>query len=211
MSNGGRFPREHAPDAGSSRYNLRVPLYHFSEEPDISVFEPRGAPGAVMPEPVVWAIDDWHQPMYFTPRECPRACFWPGERTTPEDRTRFFGNVSARMVMAIESRWLNRLRQATLFRYEVPDATFEPRGDGSGHWVSRSPVVPLAVETMTDLLNSLVSSNVELRVTPSLIALWKDVIQSSLEFSGTRLSNAEGWTEIDWAAVPLGVYGTPKA
>lgn len=196
------------PRAGVS---YAVPLYHFSEEPDIHIFEPRIAPASGVNEPLVWAIHHDRQMMYFTPRDCPRACFWPGERTTPEDQARFFGNVNARMVIAIESRWLNRLRKATLFRYEMPDATFEPRGDGSGHWVSRSPVVPLAVEAMTDLLGALVSSNVELRVTPSLIALWKDVIQSSMQFSGTRLSNAEGWSEIDWSAVPLGIYGTPKA
>jgi hypothetical protein len=188
-----------------------VPLYHFSEEPAITLFEPHVAPTSLMQDQAfVWAIDEWHQAMYFVPRDCPRACFWPDELTTPEDRTRFFANVSARMVIAIESRWLDRLRGATLYRYKMPDTTFEPRGDGSGHWVSRSPVTPVAVEAMTDLLEALISAGVELRITPSLIALWKDVIRSSLQFSGTRLRNAEGWSAIDWSAVPLGAYGKPK-
>ena len=186
-------------------------LYHFSDRPDIALFEPHIAPTSLtQDQALVWAIDSWHQAMYFTPRDCPRACFWPGDLTTPEDRTRFFGNVSAGMVIAIESRWLDRLRKATLYRYEMPDATFEPRRDRSGHWVSRSPVVPIAVETMTDLLGALILAGVELRVTPSLIALWNSIIRSSMQFSGTRLRYAEGWDAIDWSAVPLGVYGRPK-
>ncbi len=189
-----------------------MPLYHFSHRPDITLFAPRVAPTSPMQDQaLVWAIDNWHQAMYFVPRDCPRACFWPGELTTPEDRARFFANVSARMVIAIESGWLDRLRGATLYRYEMPEGTFEPRGDGSGHWVSHSPVVPIAVETITDLLGALILADVELRVTPSLTALWSDVIQSSLQFSGTRLRNADGWSAVDWAAVPLGVYGNPRS
>ncbi len=185
-------------------------LYHFSDRPDIALFEPHIAPTSDVNERLVWAIHHDRQMMYFTPRDCPRACFWPGDLTTPEDRTRFFGNVSAGMVIAIESRWLDRLRKATLYRYEMPDDTFEPRGDGSGHWVSRSPVVPIVVETMTDLLGALILAGVELRVTPSLITLWNSIIRSSMQFSGTRLRYAEGWDAIDWSAVPLGVYGRPK-
>jgi hypothetical protein len=149
--------------------------------------------------------------MYFTPRDCPRACFWPGEQTTSEDRARWFGNVDARMVIAIESGWLDRLRTATLYRYTMPERSFTPRGDGSGHWASAATVIPSAVEPMSDLLGALVASGVELRITPSLIELWKDVIQSSLQFSGTRLSNAEGWSGVDWDSIPLGAHASaPK-
>ena len=183
-------------------------LYHFSEEPDIHVFEPRVAASTVERDPLVWAIHHDRQMMYFTPRDCPRACFWPGELTTPEDRALWFGNVDAHMVIAIESRWLDRLRTTTLYRYTVPETSFSPRGDGSGHWVSRETVVPTAVEQMTDLLGALAQSGIELRVTPSLISLWKGVIQSSLQFSGTRLRNAEGWGLVDWTAIPLGAHGS---
>jgi hypothetical protein len=187
-------------------------LYHFSEEPGIHVFEPRVAPSTAEKEALVWAIHHDRQMMYFTPRDCPRACFWPGELTTPEDRARWFGNVSARMIIAIESRWLDRLRAATLCRYTMPEASFTPaRGDGSGHWVSRQTVVPTVIEPMTDLLAALAASGVELRITPSLIELWKDVIQSSLQFSGTRLRNAEGWSTVDWDAIPLGAHASMPA
>jgi hypothetical protein len=187
-----------------------VALYHFSEEPDIRVFEPRVPPGRLSGTPVVWAIHHDRQMMYYTPRDCPRACFWPGELTTAADRALWFGNVSAPMVIAIESRWFERLRSATLYRYTLPEASFTPaRGDDSGHWVSTEASEPAAVETLRDLPGMLIASGVELRITPSLISLWKGVIQSSLQFSGTRLRNAEGWSSVDWDAVPLGRYATP--
>lgn len=37
-----------------------MPLYHFSEEPDIEVFEPRSPAHRPEAEPLVWAIDEWH-------------------------------------------------------------------------------------------------------------------------------------------------------
>jgi hypothetical protein len=52
-----------------------MPLYHFSEDPTIKVFAPRAPLAHPDYEPLVWAIDDWHQPMYWTPRDCPRILF----------------------------------------------------------------------------------------------------------------------------------------
>jgi hypothetical protein len=168
-------------------------LYHFSERPDIARFEPHIAPTSIHAEPLVWAIDEWHAPMYYVPRDCPRACFWPGEQTTDEDRERWFGGIDAKMVIAIESRWLERVRASTLYRYRMPAATFVLQDATAGHWVSREPVRPIEVEPIPDLLRALVDAGVELRVTPSLVELWWRVIRSSLLFSGTRLRNAAGW------------------
>jgi hypothetical protein len=47
-------------------------LYHFSEDPHIAVFEPRAPTARPEVEPLVWAIDEWHAPMYYLLRECPR-------------------------------------------------------------------------------------------------------------------------------------------
>ncbi len=170
-------------------------LYHFSEEPGITVFEPRPPSARPEVEPLVWGIDAWHAPMYYVPRECPRACFWPGTQTTDDDRERWFGGIAARMVIAIESAWLGRLRAATLYRYTMPNATFAPNDATAGHYVSRAPVVPVAVEPVGDLLAALAAAGVELRVTPALVELWQRVIASTLEFSGTRLRNAQGWMD----------------
>jgi hypothetical protein len=172
-------------------------FYHFSEDPDIRVFEPHVAPTSLnQDDALVWAIDEWHAPMYYVPRQCPRACFWPGDRTTPEDRERWFGGIDARMVIAVESNWLPAIRETALYRYTMPIASFRMNDATAGHYVSNETIEPLAVEPVGDLLQALVDANVELRVTPRLVDLWKRVIESTLEFSGTRLRNADGWDEV---------------
>ena len=182
--------------AGELVYNAEVPLYHFSEDPDITSFAPHRATTSNVDEDLVWAIDEWHAPMYYVPRDCPRACFWPGPQTSDEDRERWFGGIDARLVIAVESGWLERLRATTLYRYTMPNATFALNDATAGHWVSREPVAPLAVEPVGDLLAALAGAGVELRVTPRLVALWRRVIDSTLEYSGTRMRNAAGFDEV---------------
>ena len=173
-----------------------MPLYHFSEDPSITRFDPRPPLARPEVEPLVWAIDDWHQPMYYFPRDCPRACFWPGADTSAEHRERWYRGVDAQMVIAVESAWLERIRGTHLYRYAMPDETFELVDACAGHWVSHEPVVPLSVEPVGDLLTALASARVELRITPSLAGLWREIIQTTMCFSGTRLRNAEGWAEL---------------
>jgi len=48
-------------------------LWHVSEDPSITRFAPHRAPTALTDEPLVWAIDTRHLPLYWFPRECPRA------------------------------------------------------------------------------------------------------------------------------------------
>ena len=170
-------------------------LFHFSEDPGITVFEPRAPLARPEVEPLVWAIDGWHAPMYYVPRECPRACFWRGPETTSADRERWFGATEAKMVIAVESAWLKTLRTTTLYRYLMPETTFTMVDDDSaGHWVSRDAVTPLRVEPMRDLLAALAEAGVELRIMPSLVELWRGIVQSTLSFSGTRLRNGAGFT-----------------
>ncbi|HEX5480313.1 MAG TPA: hypothetical protein VFY79_11405 [Dehalococcoidia bacterium] len=170
-------------------------LYHFSEHPAITRFQPHHAATALTDEALVWAIDEWHAPMYFFPRDCPRACFWSGEHTTIEDRDCWFHGVEARIVIAVEGAWLDRIRSATLYCYEMPPATFVLNDRNAGHYVSRQSVEPLRVEPLRDLLAALTDANVELRITPCLGPLWQAVVASSLEFSGTRLRNAADWPD----------------
>lgn len=167
-------------------------LYHFSEEPDIASFEPHAARTSAENEALVWAIDEWHAPMYYFPRQCPRACFWPGDQTSDADRERWFGGVEARMVIAVEAAWLERIRSTALHRYTMPTESFSLQDGPAGHWVSREHVVPLGAEPMGDLLAALADAGVELRVTPRLMELWRRVIESTLTYSGTRLRNAKG-------------------
>ncbi len=168
-------------------------VYHFSEDPAIRSFAPHVAATSASREAYVWAIDAWHSPMYYTPRDCPRACFWAGPKTSDPDRERWLGPVQARMVIAIESSWLDRLRATELHRYSFDARHFTPHDATAGHFVSRETLTPLAVEPVGDLLRALAAADVELRITPSLIRLWEQVIRSTLAYSGTRLRNAIGW------------------
>lgn len=176
-------------------HESRMNLYHFSEDPGITIFHPHVAKTATNQRDAwVWAIDAWHGPMYYVPRDCPRACFWAGDSTTAEDRERWLHGLAPRFVMAVEASWLDRIRYARLYRYELPPATFVPRNDSSGHHVSRETVAPLNVEPMGDLLSAIVAEGVELRIVERLGPMWRRVHQqSTLHYSGTRLRNAAGY------------------
>lgn len=174
-----------------------MPLYHFSEDASITLFEPHVAKtSAIRDEAFVWAIDEWHAPMYYVPRDCPRACFWAGENTTAEDRERWLHGLEPRFVMVIESGWLERMRSTTLYRYEMPPEMFSSMGHEGGHFTSREAVQPLSVEPVGDPLAAIAEADVELRITPRLGPMWRRVWQeSTLLFSGTRLRNALGYPE----------------
>jgi hypothetical protein len=172
-------------------------LYHFSEDPSIRTFVPQRAKTSIRDEAYVWAIDGWHAPMYYFPRDCPRACFWPQDSTTPADRERWFTYVQARMVITIEAGWLERVRATPLYRYTMPEHQFQLLDPIAGHWVSRQVVTPRSVEPVNDLLAALAGADVELRVTPALIPLWNEVIRSTLAFSGTRLRNARDYASLN--------------
>lgn len=168
-------------------------LYHFSEDPRIDRLQPRRAAATrLSDEPIVWAVDDWFAPMYYVPRYCPRVCFWPGRRTTLEDRERWLAGTEPHFVLAVESASLDRLRTATVYRYSLPEEGFESMGGEIGHWVSRAPVEPLAVEPVGDLLKAIAEAGVELRITPRLGPVWRGVTRSTLEYSGTGLRFATG-------------------
>lgn len=169
-------------------------LYHFSEEPSIEVFVPRAPLAHPKQEPLVWAIDAWHQPMYFAPRDCPRALFWPLPTTSAADHQRFWSYVGDRIVLAIEAAWLERLRTVRIYRYVFPAAGFESLND-AGMYVSRETVVPLRVEPLRPLLEELHDAGVELRVCRSLVPLADAIIRSTLHFSLIRMRNAQGWVD----------------
>ncbi|WP_340646863.1 DUF6886 family protein [Phenylobacterium sp.] len=174
-------------------------LFHFSDDPGIEGFVPRpvGVPSTRPPGrdwlngPLVWAIDEATQPLYFFPRDCPRILLWPTPATTAEDRERWFGASDARMIAHIEWSWLERLNRGILYRYELPVGSFEDLED-AGMWVSRQPVTPLSVETLSNLPALMAAHGVELRVMAGLTSL-REVWSTSLHASGIRLRNAQGW------------------
>ena len=171
-------------------------MFHFSEQAGIERFEPRPVrapsqrpPGrAWLNGPLVWAISEWHQPMYLFPRDCPRVLLWPTAGTTEEDRRTWWGDRTCRMIAHIEWAWLRALNAGRLFRYELPTASFEDLDD-AGMWVSREGVEPIGVEAIADLPGALRDCDVELRVVRTLRPLLP-VWSTTLHASGIRLRNA---------------------
>jgi hypothetical protein len=178
-----------------------VQLFHFSEDPGIALFAPRpvAVPSPRPPGqewlngPLVWAIDEWHQPLYLFPRECPRVLLWPTAATTSADRAVWLGSSGARMIAHAEREWLERIRNGRVYRYELPPGAFEPLDDAGMH-VSRDGVEPLQVELLDDLPAALATADVELRVLDSLAPL-RAAFSTTLHASGIRLRNSATWAE----------------
>jgi hypothetical protein len=161
-------------------------LYHVSEE-HIKRFTPRRS--ALVDTPVVWAIDEDHLRNYLLPRDCPRVTFYAGPLTTPTDRARFLGPAAA--VVAIETTWIERVEQTTLYCYRLPPTTFECIDAGAGYYVSREAVSPTGVDLVVNPRNELERRGVELRVLNELWPLHDAIAASSLVFSMIRMRNAE--------------------
>ena len=173
-------------------------LYHFSDDPNIERFVPRSLPGVQRSRgrewlngPLVWAIDDWHQPMYLFPRNCPRILLWRLPASTAEDIDAHFGRSQARMLAHIEADRLDELKRATLYHYELPRDSFEDLDD-AGMWVSSETVEPLDCSTFDHLDERLREADVELRTLPTLEPL-KGIWDTTLHASGIRLRYAVGF------------------
>jgi hypothetical protein len=158
-----------------------------SEDDSIARFVPHHRPGHALEEPLVWANDTRHLPLYWFPRDCPRATFWAVSTTAPEDVDRFLGGDRGRRVHVVEPGWLERLRTTRVVAYRLPEETFE-RWDR--FWISREPVEPLELVELGDLVERHAAAGIELRAEPDLLRLWDEVVASSLDFSGIRLRNA---------------------
>jgi hypothetical protein len=173
-------------------------LFHFSDDNSIEIFEPRPvlvpSPRPTGKEwlngPLVWAIDEWHQPMYLFPRDCPRILVWRREGSTGHDVERLMGGSPARIVAFIERTWFSSLASQTLYRYELPRSNFACLCD-AGMWVAKGRVKPIGMSVVSDLPSRLAETDVELRLLDSILSL-RDAWSSSLHVSGIRLRNAVG-------------------
>ena len=129
--------------------------------------------------------------MYLFPRDCPRILLWRTPETTQEDFERWWQGSNAEMLAYVEEEWLERVRTATLYRYELPTHSFADLHD-AGMWVSRETVKPLKLEVLTNPLSELEECGVDVRVVDDL-SLLKNVWNTSLHASGIRLRNARNW------------------
>ncbi|MBO0804281.1 MAG: hypothetical protein J2P25_14550 [Nocardiopsaceae bacterium] len=164
-------------------------LWHFSEDPALQTFTPHRPatdPGA---PPRVWAVDTRHAPMFWFPRDCPRGCIWPVSTTTADDRELFFGQSAAKRIHVMESSWLWRMRGWRLYAYRFPAETFRPDEEVGGYWLSDRRVVAVERLVVDDLIGRHAVAGIELRITPSIWPFWERVVNSTVEFSGSRLGS----------------------
>jgi hypothetical protein len=164
-------------------------VWHVSEDPSLRRLRPRGRAANPAAQPLVWAVDTRHAPMYWFPRDCPRGCIWPVSATTPADRERFFGQSAAHRVHVMESGWLQRMRDCRLYAYRLPSEPFRPHEVG-GYWVADEPVDAIEQVVIDDLLGRHADAGIELRITPSIWPFWRRVASSTVAFSGSRLRNS---------------------
>jgi hypothetical protein len=151
-----------------------------SEDDSIRRFEPRDGK--------VWAIGTRLLPLYWFPRDCPRATFWAESATSDEDIERFLGDNRALRVHVVEPAWLERMRTQRVVAYRMPQQTFVENEDR--FWISAEPVEPLELVELDDLVERHAAAAIELRTEPALLRFWDDVVASTLGFSGIRLRNA---------------------
>jgi hypothetical protein len=165
-------------------------LWHVSENPTLTRFVPHRAKTASIDEPLVWAVDTRHLPLFWYPRDCPRCTFWAGPRTTDADAERLLGGRRDRAIHVIEDRWLDRLRDARLYLYRMPEGSFVQDTEVAGYWISHATVEPLELLAIDDLAGRHSAAGIGLRTEPNLWPVWDEVVTSTLEFSGIRLRNA---------------------
>lgn len=183
-------------------------LWHFSEQGDIDAFVPRVTPTNPERGRWVWAVDTRHSPLFWFPRDCPRATAWSTVSTSRADLERFFdvpadGVADAdtlrpvRRIHVMEQAWLERMRACALFAYRMPADMFIADPLVHGYWLASEPVRPLEVTPVGDLLARHAAAGIELRVVTSIWPWWAQVVRSTLGFSGARLRYC-GWPQPAW-------------
>lgn len=165
-------------------------LHHFSENPSIERFEPHVPKTNPTQPPAVWAIDPEHAPLYWFPRDCPRATAWPRQEA---ERGVFEQALATRgsRLHAIEFGWLERMQSVRLYRYDFDAASFSPWIEAPGQWISSSTTEPVAVTAAGDLLRLHAAAGIELRLLSNLWPLVEMMSDERWDFSHVRLANAE--------------------
>ena len=160
-------------------------LFHVSDRGDIEHFEPRVLNDG---PPLVWAIDAVHLCNYLLPRDCPRVTFGVGSKAAPADIAQLL--EPNHRVVAIEAAWEERVREATVFLYDMPPEPFVLSDANAGYWTSPKAVTPLSRRPLTGLPTRIAEHGAMLIVLPSLWPLHDAVAASSLEYSMIRMRNA---------------------
>jgi hypothetical protein len=159
-------------------------LWHVSERPDITVFEPRLPPNRRRPGVATATRGAVDEPCCRT-TSC--RAIARGSRSARCLRPRrtisahFFGDGSSRHVLAIEQDWHARAQSTPLFLYALPARSFRCVDANAGYHVSDRTVRPEAVHRLAQPLSLLAERGVALRVVPRL---WPLAPRSGRVFAG---------------------------
>ena len=165
-------------------------VFHYSEDGTIRRFAPH-VPQSNPGHPAsVWAIDAAHSPLYWFPRFCPRISVWARDDAEQATLTEVFETEAPRIVAA-ETDWMERVRDAKLYRYVFDAAAFKPWDEADGQYITEDAVYPERVDLVDDLLALHAAAAVELRFTPRLGALIDRILESGLPFSFVRIRDAK--------------------
>jgi len=166
-------------------------LFHFSSSSDIEVFHPRVKATRQNMPPVVWAIDEEHQFTFYVPRDCPRIICTRSKDLAEEDYVRFFGTTASDIVMTVETSWYERIKTATLYRYELPPESFRLFDKYAGYYITEEIIKPILMDVITNPLDLLIQLNIDIRFTPNLHPLRNAILNSSLtDFGIHQFGNA---------------------
>jgi hypothetical protein len=159
-------------------------LFHYSEDPCISRFEPHVPRTNPDVAAAVWAIDEARAPLYWFPRDCPRVTVWANNAPQRRRLRQLFGSERSRVQVAPLS-WSDAIVACQLYEYRFETTDFEPWLEAEGQWISYRAVTPLDVVPVGDLLRRHDEANIDLRLVPDLRAI-RAVLDSGLPFSIVR-------------------------
>ena len=168
-------------------------LFHVSEESDILEFSPR------IPERndldkstgLVWAVSEKCLSNFLTPRNCPRVTYHIGENTTQQDKIKFFSSSTQTHAVIIEAKWLEVIRNTTLYVYEFDPSNFELQDDVAGYYVSKAVEKPINQFVLNDLMMELIERNIEIIIVDNLWTIAEQVKVSTLNWSLCRMAFAQ--------------------
>ena len=160
-------------------------LLHYSEDPEISVFAPHVPRTNPSEQPAVWTLDPAHAPLYWFPRDCPRAAVWANDDAQRERLADQFVTTASRVQWAPRA-WADRIRECTLYEYRFDPGPFVPWPDAEGQWISQSPVSALTVSPVGDLIARQARHGVDLRLVADIARVRDAVVTSGLPFSIVR-------------------------
>lgn len=168
-------------------------LFHVSEESNITVFNPIKPYREDLKEspPLVWAINNTCLPNFLAPRDCPRVTYHVGNNTTKEDIEKYFSSKHSNHVIAIEHKWFEVIKNATLYLYEFDVTNFYLQDDIAGYYVSEKMETPISKIIINDLFTELFKRKIEIRIIPDLLKLCEEIKETSLNWSMCRMGNAQ--------------------